>query len=215
MINNERDEDSLIEIIKNRRKELRISQEELGKVMGGLSKFAISKYENGERRFPREYLPEVAQLLDLDYYYLSGKDTVIGSNSYADFIGKVVAGRPLETYADPIAIEIPTYIKEAHPFAYFLEVDGNSMNNLFVDGQLILVDPKKKVESKDVGVIRLNGTETTVKRVYYMKNGIVLEPDSSDSNYRSMLITNPDELKDVHIEGKVVWDMANPYKKKY
>ncbi|MEG0900259.1 MAG: S24 family peptidase [Oscillospiraceae bacterium] len=100
-------------------------------------------------------------------------------------------------------------------YALFLTSTGVEIVRHQFDLPTNIVDPKKKVESKDVGVIRLNGTETTVKRVYYMKNGIVLEPDSSDSNYRSMLITNPDELKDVHIEGKVVWDMANPYKKKY
>ncbi|WP_308618620.1 LexA family transcriptional regulator [uncultured Enterococcus sp.] len=215
MENNERDERSLIEIIKNRRKELKISQEQLGKAMGGLSKFAISKYENGERKFPREYLPEVAQLLDLDYYYLSGKKAVIGSNSYADFIGRVVAGQPLETYPDPIKVEVPAAIKEKHPYAYYLEVDGDSMNNLFLDGQLILVDPKAEVKSKDIAVVRINGTETTVKRIYFMNTGIVLEPDSNDPKFRSILITKPTDLEEVHIEGKVVWDMANPFKKKY
>ncbi len=214
MINNGRDNATLIDIIKNRRKELKISQEELGKVMG-VSKFAVSKYENGDRPFPRDRLPEIADLLDIDYFYLSGRTPIKGTAETVPLIGKVVAGSPLETYPDPTPFEIPTSMKEEHPYGYFLEITGDSMDQLFPDGQLILVDPQKEVHTKDIAVVRINGTETTVKRVYLMEKGIVLEPMSNNEKHRSIMITNPEILADVHIEGKVVWDMANPNKKKY
>ena len=214
MINNGRDDKSLVDIIRNRRKELNITQEELGKVMG-VSKFAVSKYENGDRPFPRETLPEVAAFLDLDYFHLTGKTPVKGTSSTMLLIGKVVAGSPLETYPDPVPFEVPLTIKEEHPNGFLLEVTGDSMDQLFPDGQLVLVDPQKEVRTKDVAAVRINGTETTVKRVYLMDRGIVLEPVSNNDKYRSIMITNPEDLAEIHIEGKVVWDMANPNKKKY
>lgn len=214
MINNGRDEKSLVDIIRNRRKELKITQEELGKVMG-VSKFAVSKYENGDRPFPRENLPEVAELLNLDYFFLTGKTPVKGTSETMPLIGKVIAGSPLESYPDPTPYEVPSSIKQSHPFGYLLEVTGDSMDQLFPDGQLVLVDPKQEVHTKDVAVVRINGTETTIKRVYLMDRGIVLEPVSNNDKYRSIMITNPEDLAEIHIEGKVVWDMANPNKKKY
>lgn len=206
----------IADLIEKYRKTRKISQEELGKKLG-VNRSTISRYASHEIPFPENKIITAAKALDVDYSFLIGEDliTATGRTMVKPLIGRIVAGRPLETYEIPEEVEIPFNIGMKHPNSKLLEITGNSMNKLFPDGQYVLIDPEEEVYNGDVAAVRLNCTEYTVKRFYKLKSGVVLEPDSYDESQHSIMITNPIELEEVYIEGKVVWDMANPSKRKY
>lgn len=206
----------IADLIEKYRKTRKISQEELGKKLG-VNRSTISRYASHEIPFPENKILTAAKALDLDYSFLIGEElmSMTGKTMVRPLVGKIVAGRPLESYEIPEDVEIPLNIGLKHPNSKLLEITGNSMNKLFPDGQYILIDPDEQVCNGDVAAVRLNGTEYTVKRFYRLKKGVVLEPDSYDEKEHSIMITNPYELEEVYIEGKVVWDMANPSKRKY
>ncbi|MEQ7196910.1 LexA family protein [Enterococcus avium] len=206
----------IADLIEKYRKTRKMSQDELGKKLG-VNRSTISRYASHEIPFPENKIITAAKALDVDYSFLIGEDliTATGRTMVKPLIGRIVAGRPLETYEIPEEVEIPFNIGMKHPNSKLLEITGNSMNKLFPDGQYVLIDPEEEVYNGDVAAVRLNCTEYTVKRFYKLKSGVVLEPDSYDESQHSIMITNPIELEEVYIEGKVVWDMANPSKRKY
>lgn len=206
----------IADLIEKYRKMRNISQERLGKLLG-VNRSTISRYASHEIPFPENKIITAAKALDIDYSFLVGEELMPtkGKTMVKPLVGKIVAGQPLESYEVPEDIEIPYNIGMKHPNGKLLEITGASMNRLFPEGQYVLIDPDETVYNGDVAAVRLNGTEYTVKRFYKLKNGIVLEPDSHEDNYHPIIITNPMELEEVHIEGKVVWDMRNPSKKKY
>lgn len=203
-------------ILKQARKEKKLSQLEVAPKVG-LNNATLSKYENGKLPFPDSILIKLSNLYGIDFYSLPGvtKPRLVGSIETMQLIGTIVAGKPLVTYANPEDIQVPAEIKETYPNGYLLEASGDSMNRLFPDGQLLVIDPDADVESGLVYAVRINGDETTVKRVICGKNLLVLQPDSYDDSYRPWMIDDPIVLSEVCIEGKVVWDFANPNKKKY
>lgn len=206
----------LAAIMKQARKDNKISQLEIAPRLG-LNNATLSKYENGKLPFPDSVLIKLSNIYNLDYYTLPGveKPRLVGSKETMPLIGTIVAGRPLVTYSNPTQVQVPSEIKEKYPNGYLLETSGDSMNKLFPDGQLLVIDPDEEVETGKVYAVRINGDETTVKRVIKGKRLLVLEPDSYDPSYKPMLIDDPMVLSEVYIEGRVVWDMANPGKKKY
>ncbi|WP_430620357.1 LexA family protein [Enterococcus sp. DIV0800] len=203
-------------IMKQARKGKKLSQLEVAPKLG-LNNATLSKYENGKLPFPDSILIKLSNMYDIDYYSLPGvvKPRLVGSRETMQLIGTIVAGKPLVTYSDPEDIQVPAEIKEAYPNGYLLEASGDSMNRLFPDGQLLVVDPDSEVESGLVYAVRINGDETTVKRVIVGKNLLVLQPDSYDERYKPWMIDDPLVLSEVCIEGKIVWDFANPNKRKY
>jgi repressor LexA len=203
-------------IMKQARKEKKLSQLEIAPKLG-LNNATLSKYENGKLPFPDSILIKLSNLYSIDYYSLPGvvKPRLIGSRETMPLIGTIVAGKPLVTYSNPEEIQVPAEIKENYPNGYLLETSGESMNRLFPDGQLLVIDPDAEIESGLVYAVRINGDETTVKRVICGKNLLVLQPDSYDDGFKPWMIDDPITLSEVCIEGKVVWDMANPNKRKY
>lgn len=206
----------IADLIEKYRKIRNISQDKLGKILG-VNRSTISRYASHEIPFPENKIITAAKALGIDYAFLVGEELmpIKGKTMVKPLVGKIVAGRPLESYEIPEDIEIPYNIGMKHPNGKLLEITGPSMNKLFPDGQYVLIDPDEPVYNGDVAAIRLNGTEYTVKRFYKLKTGIVLEPDSYDETFNPIMISNPQDLEEVFIEGKVVWDMRNPSKRKY
>lgn len=58
--------------IRERRKELGLSQEELAKMVGYAHKASISKIENGDRDFPIDQIVPIAKALDVSPSYIMG-----------------------------------------------------------------------------------------------------------------------------------------------
>ena len=120
--------------------------------------------------------------------------------------GSISAGTPREALCisdSHHATEESLY--RSHPNGFWLTVSGNSMNRLFPDGSLVLIDPDAEVRNGDVGVVFVNGDDATLKRVYFEYDSIRLHPESYDPEYRDRVIdaTDPD-APDVRVIGKAV-----------
>ena len=63
---------SIYEKIKNRRKELKISQDELAQMLGYTSRSSISKIESGENDIPQSKVEAFAKALKTTTAYLMG-----------------------------------------------------------------------------------------------------------------------------------------------
>lgn len=94
---------------------------------------------------------------------------------------------------------------EEHPSAFWLVVSGQSMNRLFPEGALVLVDPALDVRDGDVGAVFVNGDDATLKRVYYESGAVRLHPESYDPEYRDRVIKKDDpDAPMVRTIGRVV-----------
>lgn len=121
-------------------------------------------------------------------------------------LGRIAAGTPAE--AIPQSDESwwlfdPTLTDRDGLF--YLRVSGDSMDTLFPDGALVLVDPSAPARSGDVAAVFVNGDDATVKRVFFAGDTIVLHPESHNPVHRDRSIdsTDPDS-PEVRIAGRIV-----------
>ena len=67
-------------------------------------------------------------------------------------------------------------IKPTGPNAFALRIVGNSMEPKFREGEIILVDPSKRVESGDFCVAKINNDEATFKQFFQDGGKVFLRP---------------------------------------
>lgn len=91
------------------------------------------------------------------------------------------------------------------PGQYFaLRVHGDSMAPTLMDGDLVFVLSDAEIHTGDIAVVRINGTEKTMKEVQVMDNGIMLV--GHNTNAYTPHFYSAEEVKSLPIvfEGKVV-----------
>ena len=118
-------------------------------------------------------------------------------------LGKISAGLPILAIEN---IEDYSYapsskIQEGYDY-FFLRVQGDSMNNEFPDGCLLLVQRQPTLEKGQIGVFRINGDDATVKRFKEENGLIMLEPRSTNPVHETQTY-DPKQVK-VEIIGKVI-----------
>ena len=202
----------------------RISQEQLADAVGVIQG-TVSAWETGATQRPRQ--KEVVQAL-CDVYNLTEQDLfgfsdglyakvnglkhiaeAVPVDSYAPVVGDIAGGDPREAfeitderhYVDPD-------IKARYPDGVFFRVSGESMNRVLPDGcyAFLARQVDHPAKSGDVVAVKVNGDEATIKRIKFFEGVIILEPDSTDPQYKRIVIdeSNPDAPY-VRIIGKVVW----------
>lgn len=121
--------------------------------------------------------------------------------------GRIAAGTPLEMEEGDYGFPCPQRLMRLHPRAFFLEVDGESMNRVLPNGSLALVDPDmREVVSGMVYAVCVNGYDATVKRVRRLENGVELVPDSMDPTFHPVVYdSSVPDTETVTIIGRVVW----------
>ena len=117
-------------------------------------------------------------------------------------IGDVAAGQPILAY-DNIqeTFTLPSSLLHGanETEVFMLKVEGESMIDIgILNGDLIVVHNAIGSENGDIVVARVGGDTATVKRIYYEKDGVRLQPENSnmDPIYAS--------YDDVEIVGKVI-----------
>lgn len=225
------------EIVKKYRLEHKISMDEFAR-LSGLSKGYISMLEKNENpRTKKAISPsidtikqvsevtgidfnEIIEMLDDDLELILNKDDhhfgqhVIPSNkqtsyvAYKELKGAIAAGMPLEMFEVPESVQVPVDVDRAFPNAYFLVVRGDSMNKVISEGMYVLIDPCEELNNGEIGVIRVNGTEATLKRFYKMGDYIMLQPESTNPEHKSQMYTSKEEIDSISILGKLVWAMT-------
>ncbi len=171
------------ERIKQLRKEHKMTQEQLGSIIG-VQKAAIQKYEKGTvQNIKRASLIKLAEALDTTPEYILGWDAPknlehfdASSLKYIPIIGRVAAGTSCLAEDNIIGYE-PVQnsdISKSEQYA-FLQVTGDSMYPVFMEGDLVLIRIQSSVDSGSYAVVTIDNEDGVIKRVVYGNDFIELQ----------------------------------------
>lgn len=166
--------------LKTLREDAKMSQEELGKIIG-ISRSAIGMYENDQREPGLEKLNALADYFNVDLNYLNGKSDnttrILSDGSYnprirINILGRVPAGVPIEAIDDIVDWEDldPRIFSSDHEY-FGLIVRGDSMYPKYMEGDTIICQRADDAESGRDVVAYVNGHEATVKQLIKHENG--------------------------------------------
>lgn len=191
------------DVIKRKRKEKGLTQEELGKLLG-VNKGAVSKWEAGRvQNIKRSKLLQLAKILDvspnelLDDYEEKPKAVTI------PVLGTIPAGVPIEEIEDIIDYEEISE-KLAERGEYFaLKIKGDSMEPRIHDGDVVIVRCQPDAETGDVVIATVERENGTCKRLKKTDTGLMLLP--FNSRYDPYVFSKREIAeKPVKIIGKVI-----------
>lgn len=132
-----------------------------------------------------------------------------GHSNFVDVphVGAIAAGTPIEMMEIDDTHPVPAKVMEAHPDAFLLTVEGQSMNRILPDGCYALVDPCEDVERDNQPyAVCVNGYDATIKRVHKLENGFELRPDSTDPTIKAKVYDYGDPgTEQITIIGRVVY----------
>lgn len=113
-------------------------------------------------------------------------------------LGFIAAGSPLEPHTDPnFYISVPPSMVSPSKPAFILQVKGKSMiDEGILDGDYVVVQHQSDASNGDIVVALLPNGLATLKRIYFEKERIRLEPANS--------AMSPIYATHVRIQGKVV-----------
>lgn len=206
--------------IKQRRLELEMTQEDLGKRLN-LNKSTIQRYESGAiSSIKLPVLQAIAQKLNVDPDWLALKTDEMGyyvpetkenffsipniiplpETKKVPLLGTIACGEPI--LADE-NIEGFVDIDKVVEAEFALRCKGDSMIGARIhNGDIVYIHQQPDVENGEIAAV-LIGTEATLKRVYKYpeKNMLVLKP--ANPEYEDFIYTGS-ELEDIRIIGKAV-----------
>lgn len=202
------------------RKENKMTQDELAEKLG-LGKGTISNYESGYRTPQEHRLFELAEILNISINDLfppttetddivkkitevstqleevrqqkvyNFAESQLEEQRYIqdhDYVGQTAAGAPIEGQ-QPVPMLGSDTVK--------LLVNGDSMEDLFHDGNIVEYHPQPELENGEIGVFAINGG-ITMKR--FRRNSDV-RLESLNKKYKDIIIKETD---DFNVLGKVI-----------
>jgi len=177
------------------------SFEEIGAGMGLSSLATVHKHINNleaKKLLRRDYnrsrsidvlplppeLPARARAFSLDSFELP-------------LLGRIAAGKPIEQVETPETISLTDFTRAKNVFV--LQVMGESMQDEhIVNGDYVLVEKTESAHDGEIVVALVNGSETTLKRLYRAGAQVRLQP----SNAAMQAIMVPADA--VQVQGRVV-----------
>ncbi len=112
-------------------------------------------------------------------------------------LGRIAAGRPIEAVENPETISLNDFTGAKDVFV--LEVTGESMQDEhIVDGDYVLVEKINSARDGDIVVALVNGSDTTLKRIY--KEGTTVRLQPSNTSMKPIMV--PAEA--VQVQGRVI-----------
>lgn len=197
--------------VKEMREKAGLTQKQLADALG-LTQQSVYYYESGDRDIKASVLIDMSKVLGCTVSELLGfgPATIVApeSSEYMRLpvFGRIAAGTPREALMQSDQThDTPESLYRMHRESFWLIVSGNSMNRLFPDGSLVLIDPEMDVRNGDVGVLFVNGYDATLKRIYFDEKKIILHPESYDPEYKDTVIDRDDpDAPEVRIVGKAV-----------
>lgn len=185
--------------------------EELAKIVG-TSKQTIQRYETGViSNIPSDKIEAIAEALGVSPASIMGwedKENDIFSipgiipipkMKKVPRLGVIACGEPIMTEENFERFDgVPDFID----CDFSLTCKGDSMINARIyDGDIVFIKMQPQVENGEIAAVLTNG-ETTLKRVYFENNQLILQPENSA--YRPFVYVN-EQINDVRILGKAVW----------
>ncbi|WP_077700297.1 LexA family protein [Staphylococcus hominis] len=193
--------------IKSRRKELNLTLEQVGDLVG-VGKSTVRKWETGDiENMKRDKIVKLAKALRVSPSYIMGIDEEQPQLETLPVkkipvVSKISAGLPIyseENLIDYIYFATNKLNSDKEEFG--LKVSGDSMDKIFQDGDIVVVEKDSVVENGQLGVVMINGYNATVKRIRYNDDQIILIPESNNQSHYPQVYGKNDEVK---IIGRVV-----------
>ncbi|MCG7342195.1 XRE family transcriptional regulator [Staphylococcus auricularis] len=193
--------------IKSRRKELNLTLEQVGDLVG-VGKSTVRKWETGDiENMKRDKIVKLAKALKVSPSYIMGIDEEQPQLETLPVkkipvVSQISAGLPIyseENLIDYIYFATNKLNSDKEEFG--LKVSGDSMDKIFQDGDIVVVEKDSIVENGQLGVVMINGYNGTVKRVRYNDDQIILIPESNNPSHYPQVYSKNDEVK---IIGRVV-----------
>jgi len=134
----------------------------------------------------------------IDIIQPKSKGRVVSSATYElPLLGRIAAGRPVETLENPETISLHDFTRSRDVFV--LEVSGDSMQDEhIVNGDYVMVEKVRTAHNGDIVVALVNGSDTTLKRIYKEGEQVRLQP----SNASMPPIMVP--AANVEVQGRVI-----------
>lgn len=202
--------------IKSFREAAGLTQEGLADKLG-VARSTVTQWENGWSNPRMGMVQKLAGVFGVstadivydgpseDYMRPKGAIKPIASKpAYLPLLGRVHAGDAQEPDILDDKVELPASVAENHPHAYFLEVEGNCMSNVYPEGCYILIDPNRQPSNGSIAVVSIDGADYVMRRLYKGASTIVLSPDSAQGGYDDIVI-NADSEHTIEFHGAVVW----------
>ena len=192
--------------IKNFRKRLNLTQDDLGKILN-VSGRTISSWEINRTE------PNMGMINKMCKAFKCLPSDIIIGDSYQSkpisgvripVLGRVQAGVPIEAVQEIIDYEeISEALSESGEF-FALMVRGESMEPKFTHGDVVIVKKQGSVENGQIGIVIVNGQDATIKKVMKHDEGglslISLNPAYPPIYYTDKEVAE----KPVEIIGKVI-----------
>ena len=164
---------TMAERIKELRLAAGLTQEELG-IKLGLQKSAIAKYENGRvENIKQSTIQALAELFQVRPSYIMGWDDAPASAPLFEAAageGRLNDGYPSEEYR--IQLE---------PEEFVVRVVGRSMEPTLQDGDVVIMTAQSVLDyPHQIALVKVDGEESTIKRVEVRDDGIMLIGDNID-----------------------------------
>jgi adenine-specific DNA-methyltransferase len=117
-------------------------------------------------------------------------------------LGVITAGEPVEAYEAPENITVSKDLIPKGGDYFALKVNGDSMiDEGIFDGDTVIIRKQQIAENGETIIALLNGSETTLKKIYREKNRFRLQP--ANPNLKPIFV------KELEIHGKVVSVIRN------
>lgn len=197
--------------IRRLREQRGLTQEQLGKMVD-VSRSTITQWERGWTTPRMGNVQLLAGALGVSTADIIA-DELPPSNAikpatpkpaYAPLLGRVHAGEAQEPDVLQDAVPVPYEIIHRHPQGYFLQVEGDCMDNVYPEGCYILIDPEQCPSNGSIAVVSIDGADYVMRRLYRGANTLILSPDSSNAEHEDMVFAATTEHT-VEFHGTVVW----------
>lgn len=197
--------------IRRLREQRGLTQEQLGKMVD-VSRSTITQWERGWTTPRMGNVQLLAGALGVSTTDIIA-DELPPSNeikpatpkpAYAPLLGRVHAGKAQEPDVLQDAIPVPYEIIHRHPQGYFLQVEGDCMDNVYPEGCYILIDPEQRPQNGSIAVVSIDGADYVMRRLYRGANTLILSPDSHNAEHEDMVFAATTEHT-VEFHGTVVW----------
>ena len=202
------------ERIKQRRKKLGLSAEEVADKMG-VSAATVYRYESSDiLNMGIDKLELIAKALKTTPAALMGweedekqfqkeKSARTKKGVKIPVLGEVIAGVPIEAIEDILDYEEISEDMASQGEYFALKVKGDSMEPIFYAGDIVIVRQQPTADSGDIVIVLVNGDESTIKKLKITDDGLMLIP--ANPVYEPMYYTRKQVIElPVSIIGKVV-----------
>lgn len=206
-------------LIKKRRIDLGMTQDELAEKTGYKTRSSINKIEKGCNDIPRNKIEIFARALNVPQSFFLNENTELPlSDLYEKYdnikpiklkrfplLGEIACGQPIFADEDKESFVIADTDISAD---FCLRAKGDSMiESRIHDGDIVFIQEMSMVNNGDIAAVIIDD-EATLKKVYYYpeKGKLVLYP--ANPAYEPLIYTK-DELNSIRILGKAVYFMSS------